>query len=694
MPLPALPPLWDQPPEPSPLPEGLEIFVEADALPEDIDPETGAAEIELEDGSVVVDFAPNKQEISDEFDANLADELDPGELNRIAEELLQGIEQDDHSREEWLMTRSRGLDLLGLKLEDPRSDAGSTSAPLEGMSTVRHPLLLEAVLRFQANARGELLPADGPVKVRNDGKRTFYTDLEANALEEDMNHYLTAVATEYYPDTDRMLFMVGFGGTMFKKVYHCPIRNRPVSESVDAKDIIVSNATTDLANAGRVTQRITMRQSVMRRMQLLGAYRDIVLQAPVPDNDKLDKKVNEIQGTATNSYRPEDQDFTLYECYAELDIKGHEHTLNDRPTGLPLPYKVTLDKSSRQVLEIRRNWKEDDEKYIAKKVFVPYQFVPGLGFYAIGLLQILGNTDVALTAAWRVMLDAGMFSNFPGFLYAKQTRQQTNQFRVPPGGGAPVDTGGLPINQAIMPLPYKEPGAAMMSLVDNVAQTGQRLGGTAEISVGEGRQDAPVGTTLALLEEAHKLMSAVHKRLHASQAEEFQLLKELFKADPEALTRYNKNAAAWNEEVILSALENFDIVPVADPNTPSHMHRLMKAMAIKQLQAASPDLYDAKAVDTRVLGMLNIDDPESLFAPPQPAAQPMIDPVKMLELKVKEDDSKRKQMTALAKIAGDRQRDKDKEDIELLKLAQSAMVHPENNVVGLETARVGKGLVK
>lgn len=689
---------WDQPPAPLAMPDAMDIIVEADGMPERIDPETGAAEIEMADGSVVIDFEPRRAANKDStFDANLAEELDTGELNRIGEELMQGIEADDQSRSEWLATRAKGIDLLGLKLEEPRGDAGSSSAPLEGMSVVRHPLLLEAVLRFQANARGELLPADGPVKVRNDGKQTMQNDLWGQALEDDMNHYLTAVATEYYPDTDRMLFMVGFGGLMFKKVYHCPIRNRPVSESVDAADIIVSNATTDLANAGRVTHRINMRKSVLRRMQLLGAYLDVPLTQPDPEPDVMGRKVNQVQGTEAKPQRPEDQDYTILECYAELDIKGHEHTVNGKPTGLPLPYKVVIEKTSRQILEIRRNWKEADEEKKPKKVFVAYQFVPGLGFYAIGLLQILGNTTNALTAAWRLMLDAGMFANFPGFLFAKngQTRQMTNQFRVPPGGGAPIDVGGSgDIRQAIMPLPYKEPGAAMMQLTDNIAQTGQRVGGTAEMQVGEGRQDAPVGTTLALIEQAAKIMDAVHKRLHAAQAEEFQLLRDLFKADPMALTRFDKTVAPWNEQVILRALEDNDLVPVADPNTPSHMHRLMKAMAIKQLQAASPDLYDARAVDLRVLGMIKVDDPESLFAPPQAAQQPMIDPVKMAQIEQKEKDSVRKDQTAKLKIAADAKRDADKEDLELLKIAQSAMVHPENNVVGLETARVAKGLVQ
>jgi hypothetical protein len=346
-------------------------------------------------------------------------------------------------------------------------------------------------------------------------------------------------------------------------------------------------------------------------------------------------------------------------------------------------------------LEIRRNWKENDAKFLAKKVFVPYQFVPGLGFYAIGLLQILGNTDVALTAAWRLMLDAGMFGNFPGFLYLKNgdTRQMSNQFRVAPGAGAPIQ-GADDIRKVVAPLPYKEPGPAFMSFVDNVAQTGQRVGGTAELQVGEGRQDAPVGTTLAMLEQAAKILDAVHKRLHAAQAEEFQMLKELFKADPGALTRYDKNRAVWNEQVILTALENFDLVPVADPNTPSHIHRLMKAMAIKQLQQGNPELYDARAVDMRILGMLKVDDPESLFAPPAPAAQPMADPTKMLEIQQKNIDSQRKFAASMAKLQSDERRDKDKEDMEVLKLASTSMIHPDTNIVGLDTARAAKGLVQ
>ncbi|HEY6861687.1 MAG TPA: hypothetical protein VI358_18120 [Pseudolabrys sp.] len=674
----------------------VDVYIEADGIPEDIDPETGAQQIEMPDGSVVIDFEPNrKQDVEDEFGMNLAEVLDSMELGRISQELLDGIEADDQSRSEWISTRAKGIDLLGLKLEDPRSDVANSSAPLEGMSTVRHPLLLEAVLRFQANARGELLPADGPVKIRNDGQKTMQSDLQCNALEDDMNHYLTTTASEYYPDTDRMLFLTGFGGMGFKKVYHCPIRNRPVSESVDAADIIVSNATTDLANAGRVTHRISMRKSTLRRMQLLGAYLDVSLTQPDPEPNRMQRKINQVQGTEAKPQRPEDQDYTLYECYAELDIKGYEHTQNGKVTGLPLPYKVTIEKTSRQVLEIRRNWKQDDPKFLAKKCFVCYQFVPGLGFYAFGLLHILGNTDNALTAAWRLLLDAGMFSNFPGFLYAKNgdTRQASNQFRVPPGGGAALQISGDDIRKMVMPLPYQQPGAAMMQLTDNIAQTGARLGGTAEIQVGEGRQDAPVGTTLALIEQATKIESAVHKRMHAAQAEEFQMLKELFKADPESLTRYDNNRAAWNEDVILNALNNFDMIPVADPNTASQLQRLMKATAIKQLQAQSPDLYDGRAVDMRVLSMMKVDDPESLFAPPAPAQQPAIDPVKMAQVHQKEMDSQRKYALGVGKLTQESQKAKDQEDMQLLKLAQTAAIHPDSNVTALDTARAAKGLV-
>jgi hypothetical protein len=587
----------------------------------------GTLSIEGDDGSVVIDLDPGP-EISDEdrddFGANLAEQIDSSELARIADETLRGIQFDEQSRAQWLETRAQGIRLLGLEIGPPRSATDST-ASVEGMSNVRHPLLLEATLRFQANARGELLPADGPVKVTDSLAETGANDTLAEKLEDSLNYYLTKVATEYYPDTDRMLFYVGFSGCGFKKVYNCPLRLRPVSESIDAKDVIVSNAATDMRNSGRVTHVITMRPAVLKRMQIAGAYRDVPISTPsgVVLNP-VDRQIADTQGITPNSQQTEDRDHTIYETYCELDIRGFEDRDNDGITGLPLPYRVVIDKDSRQVLEIRRNWREEDETKAAKVCLVKYSFVPGLGFYDIGLLQILGNTTSALTAAWRELLDAGMFANFPGFLYAKQAgRQNTNEFRVPPGGGAPIDTEGQPISEMVMPLPYKDISVAFAQFIDKIAETGQRVGGTAEVQIAEGRQDAPVGTTLAMIEQATKIEGAVHKRLHAAQAEEFALLKDCFRENPKSFIRAMKRrgqAVDWDEESFLAALDDATITPVADPNTPSHMHRLMKAMALVQMDKAYPGVMDPVKLVARVAEMIRVDDFDSLLAPPNPNA--------------------------------------------------------------------------
>ena len=500
---------------------------------------------------------------------NLVEEIDDGTLAGIADDLMRGISDDLQSRKEWVEERAQGIKLLGLKIEIPNVQGTADGAPVEGMSKVRHPLLLEAVLRFQANARSEMLPTDGPVKIRNDHLgSTIEQDRLADALEQDLNHYLTSTASEYYPDTDRMLLMLGFGGTSFKKVYFCPIRNRPVSESVDADDLIVNNAATDLRNAKRITHRVFMRPSTVKRLQILGVYRDIDLQTPQEkDPDAAQRMKKEVEGVSISTFNPDDRDRQIYECYCELDIPGFEHKYKGKETGLEIPYRVTIDATSKEILSIVRNYDQDNENLpIARQNFVKYTFVPGMGFYDLGLLHILGNTTNAITAAWREMLDAGMFANFPGFLLADTgARQNTNIFRVPPGGAALVKTGQLPLNQAVMPLPYKEPGAAMMNLVQNMAETGMRVGGTSEAAVGEGRADAPVGTTLAMIDQATKVMNSVHKRLHAAQCEEFALLVRTFKEHPDSFWQQKgKSAYPWSEQTFLNALKDCELVPQAD----------------------------------------------------------------------------------------------------------------------------------
>lgn len=622
--------------------------------------------IEHEDGSVSVSLDGQPVERAAEGDNpagwfdNLVDDIDQGELSRIAGDLLRGVEDDLDSRQDWIEDRAQGIKLLGLKVEIPGLQGATDGAPVEGMSRVRHPLLLEAVLRFQANARSELLPTDGPVKVRTESdQNTVQQDELADALQSDLNHYLTVVAKEYYPDTDRMLFMLGFGGTAFKKVYFCPLRGRPVSESVDADDLIVNNAATDLSTAKRVTHRVMMKPSTVKRLQILGVYRDIDLGTPSFENkDAVQREKADQQGISGEARNPDDRDREIYEIYCELDIGGFAHKYKGKVTGLEIPYRVTIDKSSREVLSIVRNYdeptgEEGDELPEARTNFVKYQFVPGMGFYDIGLLHILGNTTNAVTAAWREMLDAGMYANFPGFLMADTgARQNTNIFRVPPGGGALVKTGGMPINQAVMPLPYKEPGQALMNLVTNMVETGQRVGTTSELQVGEGRDNAPVGTTLALIDQATKILNAVHKRMHVAQAQEFQLLVRCFREHPESFWGKNKKPARqWDEQTFIDAINECDLVPQADPNTASQTQRLMKIMALKQLQAGNPGMYDAKAIDLAALKAMGWSNPEQFLAPPEQQGQipPEMQKV-MEEIKILKQEADAKSLVAQASV--------------------------------------------
>lgn len=678
--------------------DGLDVVIETEGPggPR-LDPNTGAMEIPTEDGGVIIDFNPPRADDDDsDFDANLAEKLQDAALSTIANQLLEAIQNDDDSRAEWVDQTAKGLDLLGLKLEPPRGSAPSSSAPLDGMSTVRHPILLDSVLRFQANARGELLPPNGPVKVRDDGNEDEQSTELAEALESDLNHYLTTDAPEYYPDTDRMFFKVGYGGSGFKKVYACPIRRRPVSESVDPNDLIVSDAATDLRNAGRITQRIRMRPSVMKRMQVLGAYRDVKLTQPTSNVNQIDEKQAEIEGFALWNLRPEDQPYNLYECYCELDLPGYPDEDDDgKETGLPLPYRVVIEQDSRTILAIHRNWDEEDQFHEPQRVFVEFPYIKGFGFYGIGLLHIIGNSTMALTAAWRESLDAGMFASFPGFLISKSaTRQNTNEMRIAPGTGYPIDVGSIDISKAILPLPYKDVTPGLMQLIDKVTAAAQRVGSTAEMNVGEGSQEAPVGTTLALIEQATKIESAVHKRLHQSQAEEFQLLRDLFIDDPEALWRSNprsRTAAALGVDFgdphqdhqaavdkFRAALADTNLVPVADPNTPSHVHRLLKAVALKQLQSAQPELYNAREVDTRILNMIGWTDTEALFNPPVPPTAPQIDPVTaaMLAMKNRELDIKQQKIYSDQQVAAEQANAKRQDSV--MQLAKEIAIHGAN----------------
>jgi len=585
-----------------------------------------------DDGDITIippeDDAGEEDEGSKGHDANLALKIDEMEQGRIAEMCLEGIEADKSDRDPSITMRAKIIELLGMKLDDPKSDvSGSTM----GMSTsvVRDPILLEAVERGRANAYAELCPASGPAKVVNWDTETPGTGELATELEKDLNYYMTTTASEYYPDTRYMLWWTYLASGTFKKIYQCPLRRRPVSESVDMKDLIIPSNSTDLKNAGRITHEVKMRKSVLRRMQIAKVYKDVEVGEVMPGTvNAVDQKIASTEGVKVRPQRQEDQDYTIYECYCELDIKGHEHKDGGKPSGLPLPYRVTIEADSRKILEIRRNWDEDDEDYTAKIPFVLFPFSTGLSrSYGSGLGHMGGNIAAALTALLRISIDAGMAANYPALIKAKGTgRQLSNEIACPPGSVMEIDTGGLPIQQAMMGMPYKDASPIVVGLMDQIRQVGQRLLGSADLPVGEGSADIPVGTILATIEQALKVMAGAHKALHAAQSEELRLLVELFKDDPEALWRGNRRPAMGSDKAtrlakFKQAIANSDIVPQSDPNVPSAMHRKLLALGFKQLTMGSP-MYDPVKVDryvAREAYQMGDQEFDSFLAPPQQA---------------------------------------------------------------------------
>jgi hypothetical protein len=713
-------------------------------IQEDADEPVENVGIERADGSLVIrlDGKRLRKETTSraqDHDANLAEHIDERELARICDELLNGIESDRQSRLEWLERRAAGIKHLALKIENPRSPSADADTAVEGQATVRTPILLDAVLRFQANARGELLPAGGPVKMHDDStiktphrgfleqqmqvpreERGDDRDIYAEMLETLFNRYLTVVDKEYYPDTNRMFLMQGFGGCGFKKVYRCPIRRRPVSRAIDAADIIVSDNEVSLHECGRVTHVILMRQSVLRRMQLAGTYLDVDITTPIaPEMDALKEAEHDVAGLAAWSQRPEDYKHTIYECYCEQDIAGYEHTESGRITGLPLPYRVTIDKDSQTILEVRRNWNQGDDRHIKHMPIVKYPFVDGLGFYGIGLLHIMGNATAAVTTAWRLALDSAGFSSWPGFLYSDTIgRQDTMTFRVGLGAGVRINTGGQPIGNNVMALPYKDATPGLVQVTQHIEDEARRVGGTPELMVGEGRQDVPVGTTLAMLDQAVKVLDSVHKGMHIAQAEEFSLMRDLFIEDPDALLCAAPNAPGWEWERndLIQALKDCNLTPQADPNTPSHTIRVMKAVALVQLVQLNPPMWDLHAVVRRVATMVGLGNVDELFAPQQSQQDPKnMAKIGELSLKAQELAQKSKDaqqkgqleflsnqlklLTEGAKLQGMRETNLSRERIEGAKLAQKrmelaggALVHPEATPVAQTFGQLWPGM--
>lgn len=681
-----------------------------------VDLRSGTVLVTKEDGSIEASpEGEKKKDPSKDFDANLAENMDETELAGIATMLLQGIEADDKARSDWAETGNKGAEYLGIKLEDASADVTTSGS----IAKVYHSMLLEAVMRSWANSRAELLPVSGPVKVRDDkpylpkeaaeatapeapamghnggpplddapliesvtpapqeggitagpsdaggiapappaAANSVPRPVLAAALEKDMNHYLTVVDKEYYPDTSRMLFSRALLGCQFKKVYRCPLRRRPVSVWVKGTDLIVSNDCSHLSGAGRVTERILMRKATVLRMMKGGHWIDTPLVTPSPAPTSTDQKTAEIEGVKVMPDLPEDYRHTIYECYTELMRAGLGKDETGKDVGYPLPYRVTMDKDSRKVLEIRRNWKQGDTDYRARRRYVKFGFVPGLGFYDLGFIHILGNPQKACTAMERMLIDAGMFASFPGGVMVRGpgSRQTTSEIRVGPSQFMTIDTGGMKIQDVIMPLPYKEPSQTLFSLLGDISAQGRRLAGILELPVGEGRVgDVPVGTIMSYIDSISKVPSAVHKDDHMAQQEEFELLKELFREDPEDLHRFAVNPA--HKWLRAEELDDHYLVPAADPNVPSQMHRIIQAQALAQagglsqfMQEGIPNQRGIWEWTMRTLGV----DPHTVTSPPKPPSAAPPDPkVMAAQMKAQTDMEKTR-----AKMAQDQQKAK------------------------------------
>jgi len=648
--------------------------------------DTAATVTDDGEGGAFVSFGAPHHEKPSDHDANLAETLDQTVLDGIASDLLRQIEDDDTSRREWLAMREQALGLLGLRVNPPRTDTSSGAAPFEGMSSYQDGALLEACVRGQANARGELLPADGPVKVHNDGMQIAIADAQAEALEKAVNRFLTVTSTEYVPDSDRLFFQVYWSGLGYKKAYHCPIRRRPVLDAIDAKDVIVSAQAADLDTAARVTHVIKMGKATLARMQLAGAYVKADLSSPVEEKTVVDKKLETLQGVQRKTLEPKLSERLIYECYADYEVPGDE---SDDLPGVPLPYKFTIDKSSRKVLEVRRNWREDDAQCFKRKVFIAYPLIPAFGYYPLGLMNLMGNTVNGITAALRIMIDNGMFGNFPAFLYAKTgTGQDKNDFRAGPGQGIPVNAGpGEDLAKRFIPIPAKPIDTVFMQLIQSMKADVQRIGGTADNSVGEGNQNAPVGTTVALIEQADKIMSAVHKRLHQAQAEEFRVLRELLQEDPDALWRQT-GVEPFNKDVIVQALNNYELIPQADPNVSSHVMRLSRAEAARGIVKDGPQLWDVRSALEWYCDQIGIPELKRFLLPPappqQPGAQPQPDAMKSVAMlrtqEMKSQDALQDRMLKAAELqqkSQDAAADREERATEhRLNLAKEAMIHP------------------
>ena len=560
------------------------------------------------DGSIVRG-SDMEEETPSKFGENLAEILDDRELNTIAAELVSSYEEDLESREDWFQTYSEGLELLGISSD-------SRSQPFVGASGVHHPILAEAVTQFQAQAYKEMLPAGGPVDTEVLGITDNAKMEKANRVKNFMNYQITYKMEEYDPEMDQLLFYLPLSGSAFKKVYYDPALGRAVARFVKSEHLVVPYYAVDLLTAPRITHVIHMNENELRKLQLSGFYKDTDMMSPTsnPDLTEVDDKIDELQGlTRTIS----DEEFTLLEMHVNLDLEGFEDVdANGEETGLALPYIVTICKDNNKVLAIRPNYDQNDPMRKKIEYFTHYKFLPGLGFYGFGLIHMMGGLTKSVTSILRQLIDAGTLSNLPAGFKSRGLNIQRHDDPLQPGEWRDVDAPGGRLQDSFLPLPYKEPSGTLTTLLGALVDSGKRFAATVEDPTGDGNSEAPVGTTVALMEKGQRVMSAIHKRLHYAQRCEFKILKRVFGEflPPE----YPYQVQGASENVFKQDFDgSVDVIPVSDPNIFSMTQRITLAQTQLQMAQAAPELHDLRESYKKMYLALNIKDIDALLPPEQ-----------------------------------------------------------------------------
>ena len=583
-----------------------------------------------EDGGMTVDFDPQDQRgEGDDFYMNLAEEMPERELGRISGELLGEYDANKAGRQDWEDAYANGLELLGFNYEE-------RTQPFRGASGVTHPLLAEAATQFQAQAFNELLPASGPVRTTIMGGETRDKQQQSQRVRQFMNYYITNVMEEYTPELDQMLFYLPLAGSTFKKVYYDETLSRAVSKFIPAEQLVVPYETSDLETCPNITQSIRMSLNDLRKKQVAGFYLDIPVIPAQGDSNSVSDEIDNIDGVSSSQI---DYDCTILECHVDLDLEGYEDTDEDGElTGIKIPYVVTISQDNGQILSIRRNYREEDENRKKIQYFVHYKFLPGFGFYGLGLIHTIGGLSRAATSALRQLIDAGTLSNLPAGFKARGLRIRDDDGPLQPGEFRDVDAPGGAIRDSLMPLPFKGPDQTLFNLLGFVVDAGQRFATITDMKVGDGNQGAAVGTTIALLEQGSRVMSAVHKRLHYAMKLEFKLLAKVM---AEFLPQeYPYSVEGADTSVMATDFDDrIDVVPVSDPNIFSQAQRIALAQTKLQLAGAAPEMHNMYEVYQDMYAALGVKDVDRIMRRipdeepvPKDPAQENIDVMDMIPL--------------------------------------------------------------